>query len=76
MVLGGTIESSRNMLFTPVAAVSYLVFTLLYSPCGAAIAAVKREMNSGLKAAGFALLQCGIAWIAAFIVYNFARLVA
>lgn len=76
VLLGGTIESSLNMLFTPVAAVSYLVFTLLYSPCVAAIAAVKREMNSGLKAAGFALLQCGIAWIAAFIVYNFARLVA
>lgn len=76
VLLGGTIESTLHALFTPVAAVSYLVFTLLYSPCVASIAAVKREMNSGVKAAGFAILQCGVAWIAAFIVYNFARLIA
>ncbi len=61
-------------LFTTVTAVSYLVFTLLYTPCIAAIAAVKRELGSGLKAAGFALLQCGIAWIAAFIIYRFVLL--
>ncbi len=61
-------------LFTTVTAISYLVFTLLYTPCVAAIAAVKRELGSGVKAAGFALLQCGIAWIAAFIIYHFVLL--
>ncbi len=60
-----------STLFDTTAAISYLVFTLLYTPCVAAIAAVKRELNSGIKAAGFALLQCAIAWIAAFLIYRF-----
>lgn len=49
---------------------SFLVFTLLYTPCVAAISAVKRELRSGWKAAGVALGQCVIAWIAAFVVYH------
>lgn len=63
-----------STLFTPVTAFSYLVFTLLYTPCVAAIAAVKRELDSGVKAAGFALLQCAIAWIVSFAVYNLISL--
>ena len=65
-VLFGTTE----MLFaaiTPLAAASLLVFCLLYTPCVAAIASVKREL--GWKwAAGVVAGQCTIAWIAAFIV--------
>ena len=65
-VLFGTTE----MLFaaiTPLAAASLLVFCLLYTPCVAAIASIKREM--GWKwAAGVVAGQCAIAWIAAFIV--------
>ena len=57
-------------LFTTVTAVSFLVFTLLYTPCVAAISAVKRELRSGWKAAGVALGQCVVAWIAAFVVYH------
>ena len=57
-------------LFTTVTAVSFLVFTLLYTPCVAAISAVKRELRSGWKAAGVALGQCIVAWIAAFVVYH------
>lgn len=63
-----------STLFTPVTAFSYLVFTLLYTPCVAAVAAVKRELDSGVKAAGFALLQCAIAWIVSFAVYNLISL--
>lgn len=47
-----------------------LVFTLLYTPCVAAIAAVKREMGSGLKAALVVVLQCLVAWVVALLVYQ------
>ena len=63
VLLGG--ESAIVTLFSPTAALSYLTFTLLYTPCVAAVAAVKRELDSGWKAAGVALLQCAIAWLCA-----------
>ncbi len=56
-------------LFTLRSAISFLVFTLLYTPCVAAISAVRRELDSGLRAAGVAIAQTGVAWIAAFAVY-------
>mgnify|MGYP001286395190 CR=1 FL=1 len=58
-----------HTLFTPVSAISFLVFTLLYTPCVAAIAAVKRELESGWLALGVVILQCVGAWLAAFGVY-------
>ena len=61
-------------LFSPITAVSFLVFTLLYTPCVAAISAVKRELGSGWKAAGVALSQCAVAWAVAFLVYRVALL--
>ncbi len=57
-------------LFTPLQAVSFLVFTLLYTPCVAAVAAIRRELNSGLQTVGVVILQCVVAWICAFIVFN------
>ena len=54
-------------LFTTTSAFVFLVFSLLYTPCVAAISAVKRELG-GLKAVGVVVLQCLIAWIVAFIV--------
>ena len=66
--------AALSSLFTPVAAVSFLTFTLLYTPCVAAISAVKRELDSGWKAAGVAIIQCVVAWIAAFVVYRIALL--
>ena len=54
-------------LFTTTSAFVFLVFSLLYTPCIAAISAVKRELG-GLKAVGVVVLQCLIAWIVAFIV--------
>ena len=62
--------TALGTLFTPITAGSFLAFTLLYTPCVAAISAVKRELRSGWKAAGVALGQCVIAWIAAFVVYH------
>ena len=61
-------------LFSTVTAVSFLGFTLLYTPCVAAISAVKRELHSGWKAAGVAVGQCAIAWIVSFAVYRLALL--
>ncbi|MCI7657149.1 MAG: ferrous iron transport protein B [Clostridia bacterium] len=58
-----------HTLFTPVSAISFLVFTLLYTPCVAAIAAVKRELESGWLALGVVILQCVVAWLAAFGVH-------
>lgn len=63
----GTALSSA---FTPVTAVSFLVFTLLYTPCVAAVAAMRRELGSALHAAGVVVLQCVVAWTAAFLVYQ------
>ena len=79
--LGILLGSSANVgaalgqLFTPVTAVSFLAFTLLYTPCVAAISAVRRELDSGWKALGVAMSQCCIAWVVSFLVYHIALLV-
>ncbi len=54
-------------LFSKSGAVVFLVFSLLYTPCVAAIAAVKRELGRG-GAALVVIMQCAIAWIVAFLV--------
>jgi len=53
---------------TPVSAASLLVFCLLYTPCVAAIASIKRELGSKW-AVGVVIGQCVIAWVSAFVVY-------
>lgn len=66
--------SVLGAMFTPLTALSFLTFTLLYTPCVAAIAAVKREMNSGFSAALVSLIQCVVAWIVSFGVYRIGSL--
>ncbi len=61
-------------LFTPLTAASFLAFTLLYTPCVAAIAAVKREMNSGFAAFAICVVQCVVAWIVSFGIYQIGGL--
>lgn len=65
-----SLSASLGTVFTPLTAFSFLTFTLLYTPCVAAIAAIKRELGSGWAAAGVALMQCVIAWVISFIVYR------
>ena len=65
-VLFGTTANLVNII-TPLSALSLLVFSLLYTPCVAAIAAVKRELG-GRWAVTVVVLQCVIAWIMAFLV--------
>ena len=64
------VGAALGTMFAPVTGVSFLVFTLLYTPCVAAITAVRRELGSGWKAAGVALLQCCVAWLTSFVVYH------
>ena len=72
-VLFGSTEALTAAL-TPVAAAALLTFCLLYTPCVAAVAAIKRELG-GKWAAGVVLAQCAVAWIAAFVVYQAGMLV-
>ena len=68
--------TALGTLFTPITAGSFLAFTLLYTPCVAAISAVKRELGSGWKAAGVAVSQCVIAWVVSFLVYHILLILA
>ena len=61
-------------LFTPLSAVSFLVFTLLYTPCVAAVATIRRELDSRLKTLGVVLMQCGVAWLAGFLAFRIGGL--
>ncbi len=66
-ILLGT--NALSALFTTKSAVSFLVFTLLYTPCVAAIAAIRREVGSPVRAGIIALSQCCVAYLAAFAVF-------
>ncbi len=65
-----TLETALTSMFTNLQALSFLIFTLLYMPCAAAMAAVRRETGSRTKALGMMVWQTGIAWICAFLFYN------
>ena len=56
------------MAMSPLAAASLLVFSLLYTPCVAAVAAIRREMGTKW-AVGVVVWQCVLAWLAAFAIY-------
>ncbi|VEH01170.1 Ferrous iron transport protein B [Slackia heliotrinireducens] len=79
-----TVVSTLSVLFngtgalvsalSPAAALSFLVFCLLYTPCVAAVAAIKRDLG-GKWAVGIVVMQCAVAWVVAFAVYLIASLV-
>lgn len=68
------LQVALAQLFTPLSALSFLVFTLLYTPCAAAVATIRKELNSGWQTLLVVLAQCGIAWLAALLVYQLGRL--
>ncbi len=70
VLFGGSIAA----VLTPLAAFSLLVFSLLYTPCVAAVASVKRELGAKWAAAVVAW-QCLVAWVAAFIIYSVGTLI-
>ena len=63
-------NAAITSLFTTRSAISFLVFTLLYTPCIAAVATIRRELGSRIKTVGVVLLQCVVAWLAAYIAYT------
>lgn len=69
ILMGGNI-SLLETLFTPFTAAVFLVFTLLYTPCVAAVATVKREMGGAKAAIGTVVAQCAIAWIVSFVIHG------
>jgi ferrous iron transport protein B len=71
----GSVIPLLSQLFTPLSAFSFLTFTLLYMPCVAAMAAVKREMGGWKSAIGVMAFQTLTAWIVAFIVYQIGTLI-
>jgi ferrous iron transport protein B len=66
-VLTGGAAEGLAALFTPATALVFLVFVLLYTPCVAAIATVRRELG-GKGALGMVVMQCCVAWLVAFLV--------
>lgn len=68
VLMGGDAELVST-LFTPFTAAVFLVFTLLYTPCVAAIATVKREMGGTKAAVATVIIQCTIAWCVAFLIH-------
>lgn len=68
VLMGGDAELVST-LFTPFTAAVFLIFTLLYTPCVAAIATVKREMGGTKAAVATVIIQCAIAWCVAFLIH-------
>lgn len=75
VLVGGDIGTALQGIFSVPAAIAFLVFTLLYTPCVAAIAAVKRELRSGKWALFIAFGQTVFAWIVSFILYQLISII-
>ena len=69
------LSQALSAVFTPLTAASFLTFTLLYTPCVAAVATIKREMHSSFLTVLIVIAQCVVAWLAAFAVFNLGSLI-
>lgn len=72
VLLGGDVAQIKTLL-TPLSGFAFLVFSLLYTPCVAAIATVKKELGAG-SAVLIILVQCTVAWLVAFSVFSLGNL--
>lgn len=68
VLLGGS-GGGLETMFSPVTAFAFLIFSLLYTPCVAAVAAVKRELGRKWSVI-LVVTQCAVAWLAAFVAYR------
>ena len=77
-VLAGTSAEALSMvlptMFTPLSAVSFLVFTLLYTPCIAAISTIRKEFKSFWATLGVVFMQCAVAYVMSLIIYQVGSL--
>lgn len=71
---GLSLSAMLTQIFTPLSAFAFLVFCLLYMPCVATLAAIKREMGGWGYALLVVLFQCVVAWVVAFVVYQVGSL--
>ena len=71
----GDLAPALSQMFTPLTACAFLAFTLLYTPCVAAIATIKNELGSRLKTLGVVFMQCAIAWLVGTLVYQIGSLI-
>lgn len=78
VLTGASVTNLSGVLatyFTPLTAYVFLVFTLLYTPCVAAISVAKRELQSGTMAMVIVIGQTAVAWLVAFVVYQIGFLI-
>ncbi len=68
------LSAPLRTMFTPLSAYAFMAFTLLYMPCIAAFAAMKREMNSWKWTLIAVSYQTGVAWVVAFLIYQGGRI--
>lgn len=68
------LQSVLSNFFTPLTSFSFLVFTLLYTPCVAAVATIRQELKSSLKTIGVIAMQCAVAWLCGMLVYQIGSL--
>ena len=68
------LSATLPAMFTTISAVSFLTFTLLYTPCVAAISAIGRELGGKFRGALVSVLQCLVAWGVAAVLYQLLRL--
>ncbi len=69
------LSAALIQIFTPLTAFTFMVFCLLYMPCVATLASVKREMNGWRYALLVVFFQTGVAWIVSFVVYQLGSLI-
>ncbi len=69
------LPQSLPSMFTVGSAISFLSFTLLYTPCIAAISTIKRELGSRFKTLLFIIFQCSVAWLVSFAVFKITKLI-
>ncbi len=70
----GELGAVLPSLFTPLASVSFLAFTLLYTPCVAAVTTVRRELGSTLSAVLLVVFQCVLAWAVGALIFSVGAL--
>ena len=71
----GAVSEIISAVYTPAAAYSFMVFSLLFIPCMAAVATLRREMNSKKWTAIALGFQAVTAWVITFIVYNICKVI-
>ena len=77
ILTGSSLETLPQVLsgmFSPLSAISFLIFTLLYTPCVAAVGAMNQELGKKSSTLGVVCTQCLVAWLAAFLVYTIGLL--